>query len=44
MSGRPSDQDLSLLQIGMRVAMACALTAAIALGTFLVIRLVAGTG
>jgi hypothetical protein len=40
----PSDQDLSLLQVAMRVAMACGLTAAVALGAFFVIRLVAGAG
>jgi hypothetical protein len=43
MSGRRSEQDLSLslIQITIRVAMACALTA---IGTFLVILFVAGTG
>ncbi|WP_309178831.1 hypothetical protein [Bradyrhizobium sp. Ash2021] len=44
MSGRRSEQDLSLIQIMIRVAIACALTAMIAIGAFLVILFVAGTG
>jgi hypothetical protein len=44
MSGDRFDDNLSLVQIALRVAMACALTAALAVGTFFVILFVAGTG
>jgi hypothetical protein len=44
MSGGRFDDNLSLLQIAIRVGMACALTAALAAGTFFAILLVAGTG
>jgi hypothetical protein len=44
MSGHHSDQDLSLIQIAIRVAMACAFTAIIAICTFCVILFIAGTG
>jgi hypothetical protein len=44
MSGHRFDGKLSLVQIAMRVGMACALTAALAAGTFFVILFVAGTG
>ena len=44
MSGDRFDDNLSLAQIAIRVGMACALTAALAVGTFFVILFVAGTG
>ncbi len=44
MSGDRFDDNLSLFQIVLRVGMACALTAALAAGTFFVILFVAGTG
>jgi hypothetical protein len=44
MSAHRSDQDLSLIQIAIRVGMACALTAIIAICVFCVIRFMAGTG
>jgi len=44
MSGHHSDRDLSLIQIAIRVAMACALTAFIAICAFCVILFIAGAG
>jgi hypothetical protein len=44
MSGHRFSDNLSLTQIAIRVGMACALTAALAVGTFFVILFVAGTG
>jgi hypothetical protein len=37
-------EDLSLMQITMRVGMSCALTAVLAAGIFMVIRFVAWVG
>ena len=44
MSGHHSDQDLSLIQIAIRVGMACALTAILAICTFCVFLFMVGTG
>jgi hypothetical protein len=38
------NDDLSLIQIAMRVGMSCALTAVMAVGIFMVIRFVAWVG
>jgi len=44
MSGRRSDEDLTLAQIAIRVGAAFAMTAVIAVGIFIVILFIAGTG
>jgi hypothetical protein len=44
MSGRRDNDDLSPGQIAIRAFHCCALTASIAIITFLVIRLIVGTG
>jgi hypothetical protein len=38
------NEDLSLIQIAMRIGMSCALTAMMAAGIFMVIRFVAWVG
>jgi hypothetical protein len=43
-SGRRFDEDPTLAQIALRVGAAFALTAAMAVGIFVVILLIAGTG
>ena len=44
MSGRRDNDDLSLGQIAIGVFYCCALTTSIAVVTFFIIRLIAGTG
>jgi hypothetical protein len=44
MSNRPYEENLSLVQIAKNVGMSCALTASMAVGIFMVIRLVAWVG
>jgi hypothetical protein len=44
MSNRPREENLSLIQIAINVGMSCALTAFMAVGIFMVIRVVAWVG
>jgi hypothetical protein len=44
MSDRRFDEGSGLIQIAIRIVYCCALTAFISVATFLVIRLVVGTG
>ena len=44
MSGHQFNDDLGLIQIAIRVGMACVLTAVLAAGAFFVILFIAGTG